>query len=219
MTIFNNYAGYQMCIKKGFKIKKAVVIQNAVEYRNPIYRTKKEILTILSVGRFEPVKDYFTALKAIKHLKSMNLKLKYYIIGWGSLENEIKNYIQKNELSGICNIVVNPRRIEPFYQEADIFLQTSLFEGLSNTILEAMCFSLPVVASDVGDISKIIIAEKNGFLCETRNHMDFAKKLNLLIENYNLRNSFGKFSFNHVNKNFSYDLYKKKYLTFLNDIG
>jgi glycosyltransferase involved in cell wall biosynthesis len=57
-------------------------------------------------------------------------------------------------------IFINPANIPDILNECDIYLSTSLFEGLSNSIMEAMVAGLPVIATDVGDNKYLV---KDGF--------------------------------------------------------
>src|SRR5690606_8756310 len=98
-TIFNNYSGYTKYTTKGFKKGKAIVIPNAIDFPEyEIVRKKRHILRILSVGRFEEVKDYYTALKAIKDLLKYTQDFIYIIVGWGKLEEQIHEWIIQLEI-------------------------------------------------------------------------------------------------------------------------
>jgi glycosyltransferase involved in cell wall biosynthesis len=65
-VIFNNYYGREVFVKKGFSSAKSIVIQNCINnIQSELTRSEKEVIKILSVGRFTSQKDYLTALKAI----------------------------------------------------------------------------------------------------------------------------------------------------------
>ena len=78
----------------------------------------------------------------------------------------------------------------PVYREADVVLNTSLSEGQPATILEAMGYSLPVLASDIPGNSGILTNEETGFLYKTRNEfLDYAEKL---MNNNKIRQNIGQ---------------------------
>jgi teichuronic acid biosynthesis glycosyltransferase TuaC len=81
--------------------------------------------------------------------------------------------------------------LEKSYQDADIFVLTSLSEGMPSVILEAMGCGLPIVASDVGGNNEIVQEGKNGFLIKDDDVITLAEKLTTLINNPALRKEMG----------------------------
>lgn len=217
-TIFNNYLGYDLYSSLGFKKDRALVINNGINVNTEIIvRKKKLVPNILSVGRFEAVKDYYTALKAIKKLLNSGMKFKYNIIGWGSLQNQIMHWISELEIpSENIELIINPSNIEYYYLNSDIFIQTSLFEGLSNTILEAMSYSLPIIATDVGDNSKLVKNEYNGFLVKVKDSDLIVKHLIEMLSNYDNRIRYGQNSYKIIKENYSVEAMKINYINLIN---
>ena len=76
-----------------------------------------------------------------------------------------------------------------FIEEADIFVMTSIFEGLPYSLLEAMSFGVPCVVSNVDGNKDVVHNYENGFSCNT--HDEFCEKITLLIENPDLRAKLG----------------------------
>ena len=83
------------------------------------------------------------------------------------------------------------------YNNTDIFVLTSLYEGMPACILEAMKIGLPIVSSNVGGIGQFITNNKNGYLLEPRNVIGFRKKIKKLLNNAGLRL---KISVNNISK-------------------
>lgn len=219
-TIFNNYSGKENCTKLGFKESKSIVIPNGIEMPN-IKPTRKnnETPVVISVGRFAAVKDYNTALKSILELKNKDLNFKYWIVGWGEKEVDIKHTINKYNLEKNVTVFINPENLCELYQNADIYLQTSLFEGLSNTVMEAMSYSLPSVVTEVGDNNRLIHNQRTGFLCRTGDYKDISQKLEILISNYDTRINFGKCAYDHINENYSVERLSTNYINLINSIS
>jgi len=218
-TIFNNLHGKKELSLKGFNRNKIAVIPNCFELSiAPIKRLAKKRLKIISVGRFVEQKDYLTSIKAIRFLidnHNSNYKINYTIIGYGKLEKQIRTWIKENDLSEIVNLVINPDDIYEYYKSSDIFLMTSIFEGLPNSIMEAMSYSLPIVATDVGDINQLVKDSVNGYLTKIGDYKDIADKLNILIESYEKRIGFGEKSYQILKKNYSFEIFQKRYLEFI----
>ena len=157
-TIFNNHFGREVFIKKGFSPVKSVVIQNCINnIQTEIVRTDNNSIKILSVGRFTAQKDYMTALKAVHSIGSnFNGKdIEYILVGDGELDQQIQTWIEELKLTNV-RVVRNPDTIENYYTEADIYLLSSDSEGLPNSIMEALNYSLPVVTTNVGDAGYLV---------------------------------------------------------------
>ena len=94
-----------------------------------------------------------------------------------------------------------PRLLSAF----DIFILTSLWEGLPNVIMEAMCARLPVVATDVGGVGELIIHGENGFLVAPDDACAMSDAVNRLIGDAELRREFGHAGRRTIEKRFSLD--------------
>ena len=114
-------------------VRPVLFIPNSIKSDFYIKRNKNKIVNILSVGRFHMQKDYKTAIAVINNLKSSSLKFSYTIVGYGELENEIKSYINKYDLNKIVRLKIKPKNLHEIYKSSDIFFQTSLYEGISNS--------------------------------------------------------------------------------------
>ena len=215
-TIYNNHRGFKDLLRKGFNNKKALVIPNCFEIKNNlILRSNVDNLIIISVGRFEKPKDYFTAIKSARRLRNNFKKFNYIIIGYGNLENQIHGWINDVDAAEYIKVIINPDNLDEYYEKADIYLMTSIFEGLSNAVLEAMSFSLPLVITTVGDNDRLVVDGKNGFLCEPKNSSQIAGYLLDLCLSYDKRIEFGERSYELLKKNYSYEKFQKRYINFI----
>lgn len=205
-TVFNNYSAKDKFGKKGFKAAKIYVIHNSINIpvqQNPA--REQDVIKVISVCRFVKPKDFNTALHSFKKLteKNINKELKYYLAGYGPMENEIRSLVSHLGLDKNVVILINPAGIPGILKSCDIYLSTSLFEGLSNSIMEAMVAGLPVVATDVGDSRYLVRDGYNGFIVQCRDINVIAEKLDFLVNNENERIDFGKNSYSLIEKEFS----------------
>jgi len=215
-TIFNNYSGRELFLKKGFMPSKSIVIHNCINnIKDEIIRPERGTVKILSVGRFTFQKDYLTALKTIASLQKICLdkKIEYTIIGDGELEDQIITWIKDLEVSNV-RILKLPEIIEDFYQDADIYFLSSLYEGLPNTIMEAMNYSLPVVSTNVSDVKYLVKEEFNGYLAPAKNHNLLCEKLYDLVLHPEMRIAFGLNGHRLIMEEFSELKFQKTYLQF-----
>ena len=167
-SVFNNYSAKQKFEERGFKSDKIFVIQNAIE-SSPVFngtREQRSDIRIVTVSRFVELKDMMTALNAFKDLIDRNIStpISYYLVGYGPLEQEIRSLADSLKIMNRIKIFINPANIPDILKECDIYLSTSLFEGLSNSIMEAMLAGLPVIATDVGDNKYLVKNGINGYL-------------------------------------------------------
>lgn len=216
MAISNSYSGKLNFVAKGFKEDKIIVIPNCFESIKP-YNEKptRRILHIITVGRFVPQKDYETAIHAIAYLKKKCCNIAFDIVGYGELEAQIRKLINKYYIDDITSIYINPNNIAELLDNADIYLSTSLFEGTSNSIMEAMNADLPIVATNVGDNSQLVRNNVNGFLCDKKDWENIATKLEFLVKNDNLRKKNGEESKRLLRANYSMDKFRQSYVNFL----
>jgi len=222
-SISNSYRGKYELERKGFKGEKIYVIQNA--FIGKYYMKTKinnNITYILSVGRFVAQKDYITAIKsfeiALNECFKKNHTIKYLILGYGEKKKEIELYLLNHKIKNV-EIIENPKNLEKYFMNADIFLSTSLFEGFSNSIMEAMAYSLPIIATNVGDNSYLIKDNYNGFLVNVGDYHDIGRKIVYLVLNKDIRIQMGLNSYFIIKNNFTIDNFKVRYLELLKDLN
>ncbi len=215
-SISNSFSGARFFIEKGFCPEKMRVVHNGIVINTqPFARAPKAEMTIVSAGRFVPQKDYETALKSIARLKEIcppETQIRYQIIGFGPDENLLRSQVEKYGLQQEVALIVNPSNLPELYRQADIYLCTSTFEGLSNAVMEAMMFSLPVVATRVGDNEHLVSHGTTGFLTETKDFQAIAQHLQALALSHTDRIRMGQAGYGHLKQNFSYEAFQKKYL-------
>ncbi len=215
ITVFNNFSAKNKFEKRGFKASKIIVIHNAIPVP-PLLNSRQpgETINIVSVSRFVKQKDFGTALQSIKALidKRLDKKIKYYIVGYGPLENEIRLLVKQLNLTSEVEILINPPNIAEILKASDIYLSTSLFEGLSNSIMEAMVSGLPIVATNIGDNQFLIREEYNGFRVPCRDVGYTSDKLEYLVNSEIARTMFGKNSYNLIKNEFSEEKLLGNYL-------
>ena len=212
-TIYNCYSGEEYFSSKGLKKDKAIVIPNCFpNIAEPIERTDKEIKHIVTVGRFVPQKDYKTIIRTIASLKELRKDFVMDIIGYGEEEQNIRTWIKEYGVEDYIKIYIRPENVQDIVRNADIYLSTSLFEGTSNSIMEALNWSLPVVATNVGDNNYLVIDGVNGTLHPIGDAKGMAESIAKLLENHELRNEFGLAGNKNLRDNYSMEIFEKRYL-------
>jgi len=223
-TIFNNYSGYKYLTNRGFKSSKSIVIQNGILINSPKRkRERNSILQILTVARFTHQKDPITALKTVQHLinllsNEVTPLFQYIWVGYGKMQKNLEYKINEMELNEKVTLIINPIEVEKYYINSDIYFSTSLFEGLSNSIMEAMNYSLPIVATNVGDNARLVKDGVNGFLVNCGDYNAAAEKLKDLLIDEKKREIFGDYSYKILKSHFSFHSFQKKYIKLIESL-
>jgi len=198
----------------GVKEENITILRNAVDITRfkPIENFKlrkkfgfdKEDILILFVGHLEVFKGLFELIYAFKNVKEENKFIKLIIIGDGSQKEEAKRIVNNFGLEGSVYFIgkVPPKKIHNYYQLSDIFVLPSYTDagGPPVVFIEAMACGLPVIGTNVGGIPEGITEGENGFIVCPKDFSDLAKKLQILVNNKNLRRKFGNVSVQIITK-------------------
>ncbi|MFD0988663.1 glycosyltransferase [Mariniflexile jejuense] len=155
----------------------------------------KNHIKLLTVGRLAKAKGYDLAIGACKILVDSGKKIKWFVIGDGPEKNNINDLIKANNLQDNFILLGYNENPYPFIKTCDVYVQTSLFEGLGLTVIEAAILKKPIVTTNFPTAHTIIKNLETGLICEM-NSKAIAKDITRLLENSELRNSF----VNNLNK-------------------
>ena len=196
------------------------VIENGVKNKNirdfkrfdkqNIFLNNKNRLktNIISICRLVDQKNIFEIFEIAKLLKNF----RFNIIGNGYLASKAKLFLEKESINNVV-LLGEKDNIYDFLYEADLFLSTSLYEGLPLSLLEAMSIGLPVVASNVVGNRDVVRSNKTGFLYQLGKYNTAAKYIKRIINSDKLIKEFSENSFQRQRKYFSVNNMKKKYLS------
>lgn len=138
------------------------------------------INNIVTVARLARAKGLFMALGAAKILKSEKINFHWTIVGEGPERGALTEYIQTNNLDKHVTLIGFEENPYPYIFEADIYCQTSIFEGLGLTVIEAAILSRPIVVTNFPTASEIIINEETGLIADF-SAKDIAEKIKRLL--------------------------------------
>lgn len=131
----------------------------------PCSLLNKENLTLVTVGRLVPQKGYDIAAKAAWLLKKRNVKFHWYVVGGGDsapIEKDIAQY-GISDCFTLLGAKANPY---PYMKAADIYVQTSKFEGYCLTLAEARMLNIPCVTTNFDVVYAQMIDGDNGLVVE-----------------------------------------------------
>ena len=174
--------------------------------------------SILFIGTFESKKNIPCLLEALAILLKRgftNIKLKLVgKDGWGCeaiysiiKEKQLIEYIEINK-SASDEVIIQS------YQESDVLVLPSIYEGFGLTILEAMANSVPVIASNVASIPEVV--GKAGLLFESGNPEDLANKIAEIITNPEMSENLIKLGYDNLRR-FSWDIFGTAFFKEINE--
>jgi glycosyltransferase involved in cell wall biosynthesis len=165
--------------------KKSSVIRAAVDkdkfYVRGAVRVKKCIIGTVSC--FKPQKNVFDLLKAFELLqqKPLHKVVTLQIIGDGTLREEIEQWIAQHNLQDRVELLGWQNDVASYLKHWNIFVLSSLWEGLPCTVVEARLSKVPVVSYRTAGIPEVIFDGKNGFLVDVGQWKELSKKMELLV--------------------------------------
>jgi glycosyltransferase involved in cell wall biosynthesis len=133
------------------------------------------------------------------------------------MEPQIRKWVREEGIEDMTEIMINPDNIPTILGDADIYISTSLFEGMSNAIMEAMNADLPIVCTNVGDNNKLVIEGLNGYICPVGDWKELADRTRYLILHDEDRVAFGRKSKEILERNYDVEIFRAKYIKLLQD--
>lgn len=146
------------------------------------FNLRENELVIGTVGRLSYEKGIDLLLKIAQKVCAVNTKVVFIIVGDGPLKD---NLIKIRDGKGLTDRIIfagSRKDVENLYRTMDMFILTSRTEGTPMAMLEAMASGLPVIASNVGGIPKIIDHGVNGILIDSVDAKSSCEKINQLLK-------------------------------------
>jgi glycosyltransferase involved in cell wall biosynthesis len=138
---------------------------------------------VTTIGPFKPQKNLRDFIKACAVTLQSFPETCFIIVGDGEERQLIEELIAQLKLSEKVKLLGWRQDIDRILAVSDIFVLSSLWEGLPRSVLEAMCSGVPVVANAVDGVKEIISEGVTGFLIEPRNIKMLSDKIVYLLKN------------------------------------
>ncbi|QCR15188.1 glycosyltransferase family 4 protein [Methanosarcina mazei] len=186
---------YEYCLKMGADPSIIDLIPNGITIDEYEFEGKDLIHpSLLYIGRLVKIKGIDILIRALPIIKMSYPDIKLFIAGSGGQFNKINSIVKKMNLTENVVFLGNVFGLEKRHLIAstDILILPSRYEAFGIVLLEAMAFSKPVVASNVGGIPYIISNEETGLLFEVENVTELAEKVIKLLNDEHLRLKIGK---------------------------
>jgi len=146
-----------------------------------------------TVARIDPQKDFQTFFKVVQRVTTRIPNTKFVIVGDGKDQElaDLKKDAKELGLGEMVFFLGHRNDIFNIYASLDLFLMTSIMEGLPNTVLEAMAMEIPVVSTAVSGVPELVVDRKTGYLCDVGDFESLADRVITLLSNKELREQYG----------------------------
>jgi glycosyltransferase involved in cell wall biosynthesis len=160
----------------------------------------------LAVGRFEEAKDYPNLLQAFKSVTDERNDAALLIAGQGTLFEDIKSMAHSLGLTEKVRFLGVRRDVPELMSTADAYVMSSTWEGLPMVLLEAAACELPVVSTDAGGNSEIVLDGVSGYIVPPRDPQALAAAmLKMMSFPEEERRAMGQAGRAHIEANYSLD--------------
>ena len=182
------------------------------------------------IGRLTKIKNHKFFIDVVRKILNNRNDVVFFIIGDGENKKELISYAHKK------NLIVNSskkikktydicftswvKNLDDIYPGIDIVCNTSLNEGTPLSLIEAMAYRKPILATNVGGVKDLIINGYNGYCTNIENKKKFVNLLKDLLSKKSKCNKLGSNGYNFVNKKFAHNtLVSKMEKLYLNEIS
>jgi glycosyltransferase involved in cell wall biosynthesis len=166
----------------------------------------------IQVARLDYLKDHCTAIRAAARVRKQLPGFRLLLVGEGPERPKIEAEIQALGLAEAVLMVGLRTDVRRLLAAADLFLLTSISEGIPVTLIEAMGARLPVVSTAVGGIKEVVIAEETGLLTKVGDDGALAAAMIRLITDPSLASKLGATGRSRAEQLFSEDEMHSKYV-------
>lgn len=187
--------------------KKSVVIPNSLNLENLVFGNDREEIAdevscelkneikIISVGRLVPQKRHNKVIEVFSEILNENQQKNYKLEIWGEgpERKNIENLIEELNIKENVLLMGESEKIHHEMRKASIFVMYSEFEGMPNSLIEAMALGLPVISSNCrsGGPNFLIDNNINGILTPLNDAKQLKKSIKMLLENEAMRSALG----------------------------
>ena len=170
-----------VCIHNGIDLETARATTPRSVKRDE-WRIDDKVVLIGTVGRLVPVKGHSILIEALSILHKSNPDVLLLVVGDGPLREYLEALVERLGLEQAVIFAGHQDQSYDFINMMDIFVLSSLHEGIPMVLLEALALTLPVIASGVGGIPEVVGHGTSGLLVGPDNAAELAAALGELIQ-------------------------------------
>lgn len=183
----------RLCFSKKIA-NRGVVIPNPLAEGMERTTTRERTKDIVAVGRLEPQKNHKLLLQAYKQFIQIYPDYRLILYGKGYLDQELKALAEELQIADKVVFAGFASNIREKIQNAAMYVLSSDYEGISNSLMEAMALGVPVISTDcpIGGSKMLIQDKKNGLLTPVGDAEAFAKAMCYMAEDEDRAEAMGR---------------------------
>jgi len=135
------------------------------------------------IGRFSEQKSPLTLLRAVGKVVNRCHDCHFLFVGDGPKKSEMESFVQHNKLDEKVSFLGFRLDIPEILHSLDLFVLSSIYEGLGRSITEALCCKVPVVATAVEGVPELIRHKKTGLLVRPNDPVQLSNAIIYALEN------------------------------------
>jgi len=192
--------GKGVCIHNGFNFSRIQDLDDQKKIKQRFGINKEKVIGM--VARFEDDKDYETFISSAKQILAKKRNVTFVAIGDGKNFERIQKSVEQN-YNGKIRFLGKQDRVESIVNIFDIGVLATFTEGISNSIMEYMALSKPVVATRCGGTSELVVDGQSGFLVNPGSIKELTEKVEYLLDNQKSAETMGKAGRDIIRQNFN----------------
>jgi glycosyltransferase involved in cell wall biosynthesis len=174
----------------------------------------KRIIGTTAALTFE--KDPLTMIEAVKKLKEIRNDFVFLHFGGGDMTDLIKRKIEAYGLQQTYFLMGYSEKVEDFFSLFEVFVMSSIEEGLGSSVLDAFIYKVPVVSTDAGGL-KDLLGDERGILCEIKNYSMIANGINTLLNEFEQKRRMSNKAYDYVISNHSMQYVTDQYCALIKE--
>jgi glycosyltransferase involved in cell wall biosynthesis len=175
----------------GIEPERLTTVHNGVTNGAACTQAAARGLTFITVGRFDAIKNHELMIQAFAKVAAQFPTAKLMLVGDGPHRAPLEALVDTLGLESKVELTGFRSDVAHLLTQADVFLMSSRYEGVSIALLEAMRAGLPAVATRVGGIPETVIPDQTGLLVASEDTEGFAAAMSALAASPELRRQFG----------------------------
>lgn len=206
---------HEECLASGVAASRCCLIENGIDTAEYCRHrrqadAKRDLgispkrLVIGAAGRLSPEKGFDLLIRAVDRLLQGELDVELLIVGEGDDRPRLEELIARLGRTDRCRLLGFQAELRPYYEAMDVFALSSLREGLPNVLLEALAMEVPVVATAVNGVPRLIRHGVNGLLAPAGDAEALADALAELLRDADLAERFRQAGRATVETDFSF---------------
>ena len=201
----------------GIDLSKLKNTPSVREQKRQELQLPSDAVVVIAVGRLDKNKNNALTIDAFSKMNNKNAYL--IICGEGNQRQSLEEQISGLGLSGRVHLLGNRNDVLDLYRASDVFVLSSFREGLSRSIMEAMGVGLPCIVTRIRGNIDLIEEGQGGYCVAPTDSTTFAKYLDILSENVEMRNRFSQYNLNKIQIFSDVEVKKKMFEIFKQELS